>query len=180
MGNICSVGSNSSSSDYHFVKYRKGKNMKELTLEEAIEALKQGKKIKTKGDKTPFYLDKTGRFCYDSKEDGLHYVDFSGLCNCISDFEKILNGKHFLLVEEDILDKEEREYLGNIVRPFKRKYKGIRIEKCMIYKKSARIIIYFPMVDKDFDIIELPMFNTDNMYRGMEPNKQYTLKELGL
>lgn len=154
--------------------------MKELTLEEAIEALKQGKKIKTKGDKTPFYLDKTGRFCYDSKEDGLHYVDFSGLCNCISDFEKILNGKHFLLVEEDILDKEEREYLGNIVRPFKGKRKSIRLEKKTICGRLSHILIYVPKEDEDADIIEFPAFNSDNMYRGMESNRQYSLEELGL
>lgn len=160
------------------------KNMKELTLEEAIEALKQGKKIRLispiKGIHT-FHLDEKGDFVDDRGNRGIVAFGLSQYETCynISDFEKALNKKRFILVEEDILDKEEKEYLGNIVRPFKGKYKEINIVKIKI--GGEYFFISIKLSSKDTRCINFPLFSkNDTMYRGMEPNKQYTLEELGL
>lgn len=104
----------------------------------------------------------------------LGYID--SLCNCISDFENIMNRKGFILVEEPILDDKEKEYLRNVIRPFRDKMKHI-----------VKSEIFFANCSKEYIAIALqegpiifPNFEKGTMYKGMKPNKKYTLEELGL
>lgn len=84
---------------------------------------------------------------------------------------KLLIGQ--LEIAKTILDKKEKEYLENVIRPFKdkvgciRKTKGIRGEE-------------FVVIHVGWDIISFPRFKEETMYKGMKLDKQYTLKELGL
>mgnify|MGYP001302655222 CR=1 FL=1 len=71
-----------------------------------------------------------------------------------------------------ILDDEEKEYLSVVIRPFKDKVKYIR--KCCT---SRGEYIEIGILN---DSAILPYFNKNTMYKGMELEKQYTLKELGL
>lgn len=78
--------------------------------------------------------------------------------------------------KEEILDKTEKEYLANVIRPFRHKIKTI--------EKTTRIgdssLCYLNILLKNNDMANLPDFKKNSMYKGMEVNKEYTLKELGL
>lgn len=161
--------------------------MKELTLREAIEALKAGKKVRlNQRDSTPFCLDEEGLFKFDGHEIGegvigLGYHDC--LYNCISDFESIINRKCFVLVENPILDDMEKNYLGSIIKPFKEKYTAMTITKIATKFHTAYICIALIEKGKEDECheeIALPYFGRDKMYKGMELDREYTLEELGL
>jgi len=76
--------------------------------------------------------------------------------------------------EANILDDEEKRYLEGIIRPFKNKVECISKETSVI---SGTEYIY---IDLGNDEITLPSFKRGTMYNGMEEEKEYTLKELGL
>lgn len=73
-----------------------------------------------------------------------------------------------------ILDKEEKEYLENVIRPFRDRV--VYIEKTLNYKNMHHISIEC----KNRDVSYLPSFKKGTMYKEMEVDKEYTLKELGL
>lgn len=78
----------------------------------------------------------------------------------------------------DILDKEEKEYLSNVIKPFRNKI--IYIKKLDLNNKYSIVIdIYSKFAFSEIEHINLPCFQ-NNMYNGMESNKSYTLEELGL
>ena len=86
---------------------------------------------------------------------------------------------HDLEEVKDILDSGEKEYLSNVIKPFKYKVKGIG--KGEFYnnedeQEKEYITIY---IKNDFSIC-LPNFKKNTMYKNMEINKAYTLEELGL
>ena len=78
--------------------------------------------------------------------------------------------------KEEILDKTEKEYLANVIRPFRHKIKTI--EKTTKVGDSS--LCYLNILLKNNDMANLPDFKKNSMYEGMEVNKKYTLKELGL
>lgn len=65
------------------------------------------------------------------------------------------------IVHDGVLDDREKEYLRNLVNPF-------RERNPLIQKKTWS------------DIYELPEFESDSMYKRMRPGRYYTLEELGL
>ena len=77
-------------------------------------------------------------------------------------------------IPKEILDKEEKEYLENFLRPFRNKIRWIA--KYESYKNNEYIAIQV----RDERYLELPDFKFGTMYKGMELNKEYTLNELGL
>lgn len=72
-----------------------------------------------------------------------------------------------------ILNEEEKEYLSVVIRPFKDKVKYIAK-----YGDSRLEFISIKLVGDSAMLF--PYFNKNTMYKGMELEKQYTLKELGL
>ena len=91
-------------------------------------------------------------------------------------FDKLQKGikvKLTLEAEEPILDEEERKYLSGVIRPFRDKVIGI-------YKRNCREDECIYIGIKDDIPIMLPCFKKTSMYKGMELNKEYTLKDLGL
>ena len=72
-----------------------------------------------------------------------------------------------------ILDDVEKEYLSAVIRPFKDKVEYI----CKTADYDGEYIT-IGMV-KDSTML-FPYFKKNTMYKGMEANKEYTLKELGL
>lgn len=92
--------------------------------------------------------------------------------------DKFLNQE--IEIETDILYEKEKEYLKSIIRPFKD-----RVE--YIEKKSIGTLYFIAIaiksiaIDCSIETIYLPYFEPKSkMYEGMELNKEYTLKELGL
>ena len=78
---------------------------------------------------------------------------------------------------DPILDEVEKRYLSAVIRPFKDYVWFIRkvnSEKNYGYQK-----IVIDLID-DSEQIALPLFKEDTMYKGMEVDKEYTVKELGL
>lgn len=72
-----------------------------------------------------------------------------------------------------ILDDAEKEYLKNVIKPFKSRIKYIS-------KETAYMYDYYIHIDLGNDDIALPFFKKETMYKGMKADKEYTLKELGL
>lgn len=86
---------------------------------------------------------------------------------------------HDLEEVKDILDSGEKEYLSNVIKPFKHKVKRIRKSE-ICDNKDNQIKEYIEIhIENDYPI-NLPNFKKNTMYRNMEPNKEYTLEELGL
>lgn len=86
--------------------------------------------------------------------------------------------------ETDILSEKEKEYLKSIIRPFKdrvvsiEKRKNINSEGTFYY---IAIAIKSVVIDCLSETIYFPYFKPESkMYEGMELDKEYTLKELGL
>lgn len=102
------------------------------------------------------------------------------LCNLDepSEYHKLTTSNNVKIVyevEDEILDKEEKKYLGNLIRPFRESVTGITKE--VDFEGAAWISIE---IDEGDDCIDLPMFYTSDMYVGMEDDKKYTIEELGL
>ena len=80
---------------------------------------------------------------------------------------------HDLELVKEILDETEKEYLNNVIKPFREKVTSIQ-------KDGNRLREYIKICIKHDANIGLPNFETDTMYKGMKIYKQYTLSELGL
>ena len=90
-----------------------------------------------------------------------------------NDYTGTLEIENGYIVEKEILDEEEKEYLSAVIKPFKGKVKYI----CKIsYLAGEFIKIYI----RNDSAISFPYFKSGTMYKGMELNKKYTLEELGL
>lgn len=88
------------------------------------------------------------------------------------------------IVNPQILDESERQYLSAIIKPFRDQVRSIMKNQKMNGKGE------YIVIDTGFHIIEIenrhkffmffPDFKSDTMYKGMELGKEYTLEELGL
>lgn len=107
-------------------------------------------------------FDKEGRsnICYRVRYKGWRYSYWF----TVHDLEEV----------KDILDSKEREYLSNVIKPFRDR--AINIKKFENYREKEYITIY---IKNDFEI-NLPNFEKNTMYKNMEIDKAYTLEELGL
>lgn len=78
----------------------------------------------------------------------------------------------------EILDEVEKRYLRGVIRP----YKTVKYINKSTYDggKKASLIITVLDIDGDNWEIQLPLFETRNMYQNMKNDKEYTLEELGL
>lgn len=106
------------------------------------------------------------------------------------DIEYVVKQKHFkslpsnytgtievengFIQEKEILDEAEKRYLKAIIRPFKNRVINIVKENCC--DGNCYISISLNNAEEIF----LPNFKKGTMYNGMEEDKRYTLKELGL
>lgn len=79
--------------------------------------------------------------------------------------------------KEPILEEDERNYLSNVIRPFKENV-------CTVYKRKfysySGLTYEYIVVKLRNDKWGFPKFVEGTMYKGMEVNKEYSLKELGL
>lgn len=75
--------------------------------------------------------------------------------------------------KEPLLDDVEKEYLSGVIKPFRRNVK-------YICKRLSGNGYYIIILVNEFDVMNLPYFPNNTMYKGMKVDKQYTLQELGL
>lgn len=88
----------------------------------------------------------------------------------------------------NILTKEEKEYLASVIKPFKDKVMSIEKQTLNITTLGSvyrpiyyiRIQVENEFFTAGFQDIELPRFEENTRYQGMEIGKKYTLKDLGL
>lgn len=102
----------------------------------------------------------------------------AGVDNCDGCKELILE---WLLEEakEPILNKAERKYLSDVIRPFR---KSVTYISKLPFSETDRQFISIVIMNERGrrECVNLPNFETDTMYKGVKPNKPYTLEELGL
>ncbi len=78
-----------------------------------------------------------------------------------------------------ILTEEERKYLADVIRPFRNKLK-VTIEKYNRGDGDEYVCIHIRNDDCYYHDIDLAPFDPNEMYTGMELNREYSLGELGL
>lgn len=77
--------------------------------------------------------------------------------------------------KEPILDYVEKEYLSATIKPFRKMIAYIvKAQDFDDGKQCIRIIL------QNGDGMHFPYLDDDEMYKGMEVNKEYSLEELGL
>lgn len=76
--------------------------------------------------------------------------------------------------KEPILTDSEREYLSAVIKPFRKNVMDVIKLQCIDERQCIRIRICVG------DCAELPLFNNNTMYKGMEVGKYYMPEELGL
>lgn len=90
------------------------------------------------------------------------------------DFTGTINVEKGFIVKKEILDEAEKEYLSAVIKPFKEKVTSIAI---LEFTKS-KCYLYIDIISGDG--FALPNFIHGTMYKNMEFDRKYTLKELGL
>ena len=96
--------------------------------------------------------------------------------NCCDNCDKCYDDCIRWLAEEykePVLDEEERKYLSDVIKPF-----GHRVS--YIVKKLNGSGYYIAIIVNNFDVMNLPYFTRNTMYKGMTVDRKYKLKELGL
>ena len=89
--------------------------------------------------------------------------------------DNLLLGRVEMVKEaKPILDNIEKNYLSNIIKPFRNRIDYIA--KVNLSNRREYILIKM----KNYELISLPFFTAGTMYKGMENDKDYTLKDLGL
>lgn len=87
------------------------------------------------------------------------------------------------IYDPQILDDAERRYLEGVIRPWKNRVVAIRKAQYIhvVEKESVECIAITTIGRNNFtNENRLPYFKAGTMYEGMEPGREYTLKELGL
>lgn len=137
---------------------------------DAMKELEKGNKVRNANWKDGLYLLKEeNKICFNEKIKAqyLNYAD--------------LNYGSWELYKEPILNEEEKEYISNVIKPFKNrvcyiiKYKNL----CVLNEEYIQICVrsYNNELDED---INLPLFVKGSMYKNMKLAQGYSLKELGL
>ena len=113
---------------------------------------------------------------------GIVTCSYQNTCNWIKNKElfsdKFLNQEIEIEVP-DILDKEEKEYLSAVIKPFRNIVKSISKSNVAngLYEYISIETVH-PLAKTEF--ISFPLFETQTMYKNMKLRKKYTLEELDL
>lgn len=115
-----------------------------------------------------------------SKEGFMFWSDYQQDWYYISKLEQLLIGYcEIIKLPKPILDEKEKEYLSNVIKPFRDKVISI----ANYYEESIDnnfIEIEVKNYCNENQYVSLPYFKSGAMYKGMTVNRGYTLEELGL
>lgn len=115
------------------------------------------------------------------KEDGVYRLFKSKWVKTNYFLDSLLTGK-IEVIKKPILDDVEKEYLSNVIKPFRNQVFNICKHNIICYEyvyEQIKIQVK-DGGDNGYTTISLPIFKKDTMYKGMKVNKEYTLEELGL
>lgn len=140
-----------------------------MNFKNAMKALLNGEKITCEDW---YYKDK---YIY-LNEDGNIVTNTGGK------FEHMNTKAVWSTYKSNCLDDEERQYLKNIIAPFRDRVFSIEKSTFDTKFQTYHIVIKVKNYDDtDVDIITLPIFPfKTNMYKGLNPNVEYRLSELDL
>ena len=145
-----------------------------MVLMEAMKALSEGKKIRrnTWDEQEYIRLNKDGQLIDELGEPVEIFFD--------SDDMKEDNWK---LANKPTLNYSEKDYLENLIRPFRKRFERILIAK-ETFNDNFVLTIYFYHDDKEnpeYYVITFPSFpKEDRLYTGMKEDKLYSMEELRL
>ena len=132
--------------------------------------------FKIKGFVNKCKLSTYGLMCWsDTSQDWVLSSAIGELLNGLDEIVKLHEP------QKPILDKEEKEYLSAMIKPFRNRI--IYIMKTDEDDRSEFIEIRSKHYDVNKivgELIMLPSFKKGTMYKNMKTDKKYTLKELGL
>lgn len=130
--------------------------------------LKDGDKCTLRNGQVVF-VDKTSNYSFERIDEQLSYFndDVS-----IVKVERPVKYETVFERKEEILDEVEKRYLASVIKPFRHNVEYI---KKFVYSLGIKQI----KINVEGTIVNLPEFKND-MYKGMTPDRKYSLKELGL
>lgn len=88
----------------------------------------------------------------------------------------VLDYIDYIEYKDPILDDKEKEYLSAVIKPFRKDVQGIRKNGSCFSSEMEMIVVIL----KNGGSMIFPYFKKGTMYKGIQINKKYTLKELGL
>ena len=145
-----------------------------MVLMEAMKALSEGTKIRrnTWDEQEYIRLNKDGQLIDELGDPVEIFFD--------SDDMKEDNWK---LANKPILNYSEKDYLENLIRPFRKRFERILVAK-KTFNDNFFLIIYFYHDDKEnpeCSVMTFPYFTKeDRLYTGMKEDKLYSREELRL
>lgn len=140
-----------------------------MTFLEALEEAKKGKKVRHDLWSSEIYL----------------VIENGNIKMCNTQYNCLTKGdytsNYWEIYKEKILTDEEKEYISNVIKPFKNrvcyiiKYTNL----CALNEEYIQICVksYNNELDED---INLPIFVEGSMYKNMKKVHRYSLKELDL
>lgn len=81
------------------------------------------------------------------------------------------------IIKKPILDDIEKEYLSNVIKPFRDEVVDVIKYD---YDRYEYIAIRVRNINEYMVTMPFPAFEKSTMYKGMEANKHYLLEDLGL
>lgn len=93
--------------------------------------------------------------------------------------ELFLGKRQIVKIPKQILDEKEKEYLSAVIKPFRDRIISIRKYRYNQDEYIGMYVKYYAETD-DSEMITLPVFKEETIYKGMEIDKGYTLEELGI
>ncbi len=82
-------------------------------------------------------------------------------------------------IEENILNEKEKEYLSYVIKPFRNRVFNIKKVECSNNSYFINIKVISKLFPSIKENICLPFFQNE-IYKGMESDKDYTLEDLDL
>lgn len=147
------------------------KKLKDITIKEYIDWKEKNCSRHDKCDSCPF----TSANCYSNDKNS--WVNNKNL------FSNEFLNQEIEIEKRDILTDKEKEYLQNVIKPFRNRVKYITKETEINAYEFIVMDVINPLNASFYfgtEYINLPYFKQGTMYKNMKVGKKYTLEELEL
>ena len=145
-----------------------------MVLMEAMKALSEGKKIRRNSWEEQEYIR--------LNNDGQLIDELGGPVEIFFDSDD-MKADNWKLANKPILNYSEKDYLENLIRPFRKRFERILVAK-ETFNDNFVLTIDFYHDDKknpECSVITFPSFTKeDRLYTGMKEDKLYSREELRL